>query len=149
MEKLRRPTFKVPELADPTVVVPQTSTFIKWIPLICAGAAASVSIVALQEIRKLRKEIMIIKNEPAVSEANELLSKRMESMESQLKCLTDFIKNRNEVDKEVEKVKTTRSVQEPKAFIKNAVPQTPEPVITIINDEEYEEVEVTDDEAEN
>jgi hypothetical protein len=145
MEKIRRPTFKVPEVVEPTSVVPQTSTFVKWIPLICAGAAAGISIVALQEIRKLRKEIMIIKKEPAVSEANELLSKRMESMESQLKCLTDFIKNRNEVDKEIEKVKTATAKTEP--VIKNVVQPQREPVITIINNEEYEEVEVTDDES--
>ena len=145
MDKLKRPTFKVPEVADPTTIVQTSSTLGKWIPLICAGAAATVSIVALQEIRKLRKEILIIKKEPAVSEANELLSKRMESMESQLKSLTDFIKNRNQLDTEIEKVKTAGIKPEP--VIKNVVSPEREPVITIINNEEYEEVEVTDDEA--
>lgn len=146
MDKLKRPTFKVPEVANPTAVVPTTNTIGKWVPLICAGAAATISIIALQEIRKLRKEILLIKKEPVVSETNELLSKRMESMEQQLKSLTDFIKNRNQVDTEIEKVKTGL---DPKAFIKNAVAPAPEPVITIINNEEYEEIEVTDDDEAN
>lgn len=117
--------------------IPQTSMttttngISKWIPLICAGAAAGVSIIALQEIRNLRKEIVNIKTEKSpVTELNG----RMENMEEQLEMLTSFITNKKKVKKESN-------------VIRQAVTPEPPPV-QIINDEEYEEIEVTDDEAE-
>ena len=114
---------------------PQTTTMTtpsnlsKWIPLICAGAAAGVSIIALQEIKNLRKEIGTIKANPATE-----LNNRIENMEQQLEMLTSFITNKKKVKKETN-------------VIRQAVTPEPPPV-QIINDEEYEEIEVTDDEAE-
>ena len=167
MDKLKRPVFKVPEISE--TPVPSTSTLTKWIPLICAGAAAGVSIVALQEIKKLRTEVQEIKKEPN-NQASEMLGKRMETMEQQLKTLTDFIKNRNEIDNVSQTIKKTTIPQPPppqqhqpqqhqpqqpqpqpsSGVMKDVIsPQPPPPEgIKIINGEEYEEVEVTDDEAE-
>jgi hypothetical protein len=84
MDKVKRPVFKVPDI--PETPVPSSSNLIKWIPLICAGAAAGVSIVALQEIKKLRTEVQTIKKEPN-GETTEMLGKRMEMMEQQLKMV--------------------------------------------------------------
>ena len=116
---------------DTPMTTTGTSTLSKWIPLICAGAAAGVSIIALQEIRNLRKEIGTIKTEknPAIE-----LNKRMENMEEQLEMLSCFITNKKKVKKDTN-------------VIRQAVTPEPPPV-QIINDEEYEEIEVTDDEAE-
>ena len=112
------------------------STLSKWIPLLCAGAAAGVSIIALKEIKNVRKELITLKREQNKEHpVNDELNKRMLAMEDQLKLLTDFIKNKEKVTKETE-------------IIRNVV-QTPQQPVKIINDEEYEEVEVTDDEAED
>jgi hypothetical protein len=116
---------------DTPMTTTTPSTLSKWIPLICAGAAAGVSIIALQEIRNLRKEIGTIKGEknPAIE-----LNKRMENMEEQLEMLSSFITNKKKIKKDTN-------------VIRQAVTPEPPPV-QIINDEEYEEIEVTDDEAE-
>jgi len=110
------------------------STLSKWVPLLCAGAAAGVSIIALKEIKNVRREIMVLKKEQTKPQ-NEELTNRMLAMEDQLRLLTEFIKNKDKVNKEAE-------------VIRNVVKETPPAPVTIINNEEYEEVEVTDDEEE-
>ena len=131
MDKFKRPTFpkNVPEI-EITRQAPFSIS--KWIPLMCAGAAAGISIVALQEMKNVRKELIAIKRENGL---NEELSKRMENMEQQLKLLADFVQNKDKVAKESK-------------IVRNAVDSdaTTEQNVRIINDEEYEEVEVTDDE---
>jgi len=107
------------------------STLSKWIPLLCAGAAAGVSIIALKEIKNVRKELIVLKKEQN-SGVNTDIDKRMKSMEEQLKILADFIKNKETVTKESE-------------IIRNVVKESSP--VQIINNEEYEEIEVTDDEA--
>jgi hypothetical protein len=149
MDKLKRPTFKVPEVIEPSEVVQKSSTLVSWLPLIFAGAAAGISIVALTEIKKLRTEVIENKNETN-SELNELLSRRMESMELQLNKLTSFIKNRNEIEQNSKTIKKSVETPEPgvvkNVFVNPVVPK--ENGIQIINGEEYEEIEVTDDEEE-
>jgi hypothetical protein len=131
MDKLKQPKFAMKE---PVPQMATVSTVTKWIPLLCAGAAAGVSIIALNEIKNLRKEMVTIKKESSVV-PNEDLSKRMKSMEEQFKTLSDFIKSNQKKAKDSE-------------FVRNVVKEQVEAPIKIINDEEYEEVEVTDDEAE-
>ena len=140
MERIsRKVPFAVPKVQAVPVQELETATkstmshLSKWVPLLCAGAAAGVSIIALKEIKNVRKELYTLKKEN-VKENNDELSKRMIAMEEQLKMLTEFIKNKEKVTKEAE-------------VIRNVVKPTEQPV-QIINDEEYEEVEVTDDEAE-
>ncbi len=134
MDKFKRPTF--PKSIPDIEITPQAppSNISKWIPLMCAGAAAGISIVALQEIKNVRKELIAIKRENGL---NEEFSKRMENMEKQLKLLAEFIQNKDNITKESK-------------IVRNAVESEPksEQNVRIINDEEYEEVEVTDDEAE-
>ena len=134
MERISKKVSFVPKapVAEVETATKNTlSTLSKWIPLLCAGAAAGVSIIALKEIKNVRRELMIVKKEQNPS-ANVELNNRMKSMEDQLKLLTDFIKNKDKVTKETE-------------IIKNVVKE--QPPVTIINNDEYEEVEVTDDET--
>ena len=121
----------------------KTINFSKWIPLLCAGAAAGVSIIALKEIQNIRKELNL-KKEQEIG-----LSQKMESLEEQLKTITNFLKNGNgnsNVNSNVNgNVKQkTRIVPE---IIKSVVPEPKE--VNVINEDEYEEVEVTDDESED
>jgi len=129
MDKIKKP--KMPDIETVT----NSSVVSRWIPLICAGAAAGISIVALQEIKNVRKEIITLKKENSTNLLSDELNKKIENMESQLKTLADFIQNKDKITKESE-------------VIRNVVKQSEEPSVRIINDEEYEEVEVTDDEAE-
>ena len=132
MDKFKRPTFPK-NIPDIEVTTQAGSTISRWIPLMCAGAAAGISIVALQEMKNVRRELIAIKRENGL---NEELSKRMENMEQQLKLLADFVQNKDKVTKESK-------------IVRNAVDSdaTTEQNVRIINDEEYEEVEVTDDET--
>jgi hypothetical protein len=107
-----------------------SSVVARWLPFICAGAAAGISIVALQEIKAMRKELVVVKTQaPQPGDFN----KRMDTMERQLKMLADFVENKQKITKESD-------------VIRNVVNETDN--VRIINDEEYEEVEVTDDESE-
>ena len=126
---MSRIKMKVPEVE--TVTKSTISNLSKWIPLLCAGAAAGVSIIALKEIKNVRKELMTLKKDQVKGPDTELI-KRMKNMEDQLKILTDFIKNKETVTKESEVIKNVVKENNP---------------VKIINNDEYEEVEVTDDEA--
>jgi hypothetical protein len=147
MDKIKRPTFKVPESMDPTPVVKKASSLYQWLPLICAGAATGVSIVALQEIKNLRKEVITIKKENGGSpEETRKISKRIENMEHQLKSLADFIKNKDRAERVSQSIKSV--LKETEGVVKDVAQEEP-PNVRIINNEEYEEIEVTDDEIED
>ena len=135
--KFRRPSpfaktvTPVTPVMDP-VASSTTSMVARWLPFICAGAAAGISIVALQEIKAMRKELVVVKTSaPQPTD----FDKRMENMENQLKFLAELIQNKQNITKESE-------------VIRNVVKESLEDNVRIINDEEYEEIEVTDDEAE-
>ena len=147
----RKPVLKIPTpVPAPSVTTVETKSAIagvaKWMPLICAGAAIGVSIIALKEIHNTRKELVNIKKEQlAPQPTNDMHGKKMEFMESQLAKITDYLRNQQ---RPVNNVKQTYKPE----IIKNAVKIEPEEV-KIINDpedpedpDEYEEVEVTDDE---
>ena len=109
---------------------------IKWLPLLCAGAAAGIIIIALKEIKNVKNEIIALK----VKGPNDLdLGKKMEGFETQLKTITDYLKSKNERN-----FIPKASGETIKAVVK-------ENIVKIINDveveDEYEEIEVTDDEA--
>ena len=147
----RRPVLKVPSPIPtmPIQVIQKSDDVMKmaakWIPLICAGAAIGVSVIALKEIHNTRKELMNLKKEQLVptGNGNEILGKKMELMESQLGKITEYLRN------------SQRPMGPPppvrrEEIIKKAVSPQPEEVI-IINEQpdqdEYEEIEVTDDET--
>ena len=60
------------------------SSFAKWVPLICAGAAVGVSVLALKEIKNVRKELMSLKKDSignVVPSTSPELTKKMELMD--------------------------------------------------------------------
>ena len=113
---------------------PGMSSLAKWVPLICAGAAVGVSILALKEIKNVRKELIVMKKEQ-VNPGKDELNSRIELMDEQLRKITQYLANQNKPVKQKENV-----------IIKEALPDEPEKVkiINSENEEEYEEV--TDDE---
>jgi hypothetical protein len=96
--------------------------------MVCAGAAAGIGIIAIKELKNMRSELMVLKKEKSTG-VNDELNQRLMMLEKQISSLSDLIKKPKE------------------AVIKNAV-ETPAEKVNIINNEEYEEIEVTDDEAE-
>ena len=121
------PEIKIPPI-ESIDLEKKMSSFAKWIPLICAGAAVGVSVIALKEIKNVRKEMLLLKKEQ-MSSTDSGLSKRIEMMEKQLNIMNEYLKN--------------QSGGKSEPIIKNAVKNEE---INVINDEEeYEEVEVTDE----
>jgi len=139
----------------PAKVVPEIETnynnLVKWIPLLCAGAAAGISIIALKEIKNIKNEMLTLKGKGS---DNSELNKKMENMEEQLKTITSYLKSKNELPKRTPPLpQQPPSPQQPplplpkeNTIIKNVIKEQPE--VKIINEDEYEEIEVTDDEAE-
>jgi hypothetical protein len=134
----KKPSF------TPSKIIPEIEPnhYIKWIPLLCAGAAAGISIIALKEIKNVKNEIIALK---AKGPDNSDLSKKMESFEVQLKTITDYLKSKSEIKNNfIPKVSGD--------VIKNVVKEN---IVKIINEvkvepgleDEYEEIEVTDDET--
>jgi hypothetical protein len=127
------------------------SNLYKWVPLLCAGAAAGVSIIALKELKDVRKELVSLKTEKFEDSG---LHKRLETLEDQIKIISEYIKNgtpQNYPPPPQPEFYNKSKVKAP-TIIKNAVPEQKK--VTIINEPEemeenveYEEVEVTDDEA--
>ena len=133
----------------------------KWVPLICAGTAVAVSIIAIKEIKNVRKEVMLMKKEQltAVSNTtNKTLTEKIERMDEQLKKITEYLTNQNKL-----KTETKPSKKQPEKIINHAVkskaqkvniinedsPDPEEPDEESESEEEVEiEIEVTDDEKE-
>ena len=162
--KMKMPPQVTPNIE--TAVKPGTNvlgTIAKWVPLICAGAAVGVSVIALKEIHNMRKDLAAAKSVP---KANEELKVKMESMEAQLKQISEYLKTKPPTSPPPTKQSsppptksTTPSasvVHKKSTFdevIKNAVEG--HTAVNIINGNEkfdsniYEEVEVTDSESED
>lgn len=138
-----------------------TSMVAKWVPLICAGAAVGVSIIALKEIKNARKEISTFKKEQFAnqskgsnSEVDNNLLKKIELMDEQIRKITSYIASLPVPEKQFKKDtfgnnnpinQNSNNIQEPK--VKNVINKEPSPEDS--SEYEYEEVEVTDDEEEN
>ena len=136
MERIpKKVNFKVPEIEVKTV------NYSRWIPLICAGAAAGVSIIALKEIKNVRKELINLKKEqtsaPGQSGPSAELTQKIELMDEQLRKITQYLANQSKQREQV-----VKSVVQPKEKV-NIIN---EPVAEEEEEVEYEEV--TDDEAE-
>jgi len=127
------------------------SNLSKWIPLICAGTAVGVSIIALKEIKNVRKELFILKKESNSVKGTEILEK-MESMDEQIRKITAYLANQNNFQNVPVNVnnKQDSSMRNKGGKSKNPAKKDLNKV-NIINEEppvEYEEVEVTDDDEE-
>ena len=132
----------------------------KWVPLICAGTAVGVSIIALKEIKNVRKEVLLMKKEQLVSVNNTELTEKMERMDQQLRRITEYLTNQNKMKPEnttnQRKQKNSRKKSDEDEKIINQVLHKKMDKVNIINDEPDEEdaeveieIEVTDDEDED
>ena len=84
------------------------SSFAKWVPLICAGAAVGVSVLALKEIKNVRKELINFKKETVtplggggVQQQNNELTEKIERMDEQLRKITQYLANQNNKPKDL------------------------------------------------
>jgi len=119
-----------PMISDSTL-----SSFSKWVPLICAGAAVGVSILALKEIKNVRKELFLMKKENISQNGQDPeLSKKIELMDEQIRKITEYLVKKKDKEQVVKNVMKQKEVH----IINNQQ-------VEIGSDEELEEVEVTDD----
>lgn len=142
----RKPVFKVSTPDVPIVMSTKPSdtvinTASKWIPLICGAAAIGVSIFALKEIHNTRRELMNLKKEQLTGGDNEIISKKMEIMESQLSKITEYLRNQQRPTNPPIIPK-----KEPEIKPVKVEPETVQ-IINETQEDEYEEIEVTDDES--
>ena len=83
------PTINVNNVND--AVKKGTSSVTKWLPFICAGTAVGVSILALKELKKIKNEMTVVKNQQVNTtvKSDPLLNKKMEQLEEQLKKIQE------------------------------------------------------------
>ena len=136
--KVNIPKVNIPNLPNINETVKKTTSSVtKWLPFICAGTAVGVSILALKELKKIKNEMAVVKNQQVNTtvKSDPLLNKKMEQLEDQLKKINEYLMNNNPKNPKI---------------IKNVVKTEIPKEVKIINEPEegveYEEVEVTDDE---
>jgi len=128
---------KIPE----EIKTSTTSIVTKFLPIICAGAAVGVSILALKELKKIKAEMVLVKNQQQnnVVKTDPVLSKKMEQLDEQLKRVNLYLAQKNSPRTDSKIIKNILKTELPKEVT----------IINNDNDVEYEEVEVTDDEEDN
>jgi hypothetical protein len=129
----------VPPVANVVEKKFSTNMVTKLLPFIFAGTAVGVSVLALKELKKIKNEMGVLKTQQSVAtKTDPEISKKMESFEIQLKKINEFLMNNN--------AKNPKII---KSVLKTEMPSQ----VNIINedegDQEYEEVEVTDDELDD
>jgi hypothetical protein len=155
--KFSKPVVQVANIGEPVVNSGKNvmGTIAKWVPLICAGTAIGVSVLALKEIKNTRKELYALKKEKITGGTNEVLEKKMEALEQQLNKITEFLKNQNnKPPTQPVKPVITKNVIPPKVpeevkIINSPVAAKKNDPVEQESDVEYEEVEVTDSESED
>ena len=114
----------------------------KLLPFIFAGTAVGVSVLALKELKKIKNEMGVLKTQQSVAtKTDPELSKKMESFEIQLKKINEFLMNNNSKNPKI--IKSVLKTEMPSQV--NIINETPSEQ----GEEEYEEVEVTDDELDD
>jgi hypothetical protein len=108
-------TDSIPDVTtSPVAKVSIAQTLSKWIPLLCAGAAVGVSVIALKEIKNVRKDLIALNlqktNTPPPAIDNSVLEK-IKQMDTQLIKISEYLarqqkQNKYEVKKEVPPVLT-------------------------------------------
>lgn len=137
----RKPVIipKVPDIPKTPEISIKSSSSNKWIPFIFAGAAVGISILAIKQMKNLKKELLAVKKEQLMNNENVELQQKINQLETNIHKMNQQILN-----------------QKPKSnIIRNVVPPQIPPDIKIINEPdteeniEYEEVEVTDSDQDN
>ena len=148
-------------------------SIVKWIPLLFAGAAVGVSILALKEIKNVRKELISLKKESMSNVKENQLGdpeflKRIELMDEQIRKISKYLasmennqgkNNGNQAsNSNSNQANSNGNIQLNKMNIKKVINEEPEPEIKVKteekieskeqdDEEEYEYEEVTDDES--
>ena len=131
------PKMKVPG----EVLIEKSSIVTKLLPFICAGTAVGISVLALKELKKIKNEMVVLKNQQTSVKSDPEISKKMDRFEIELKKINEFLMNNNPKNPKIIKSVLKTEIPENVNII-NEEPQEPE-------ETEYEEVEVTDDEEDN
>jgi hypothetical protein len=132
---------KKPSRPEIPSTVTGTDEIGQWLPLLCAGSAVAIGIFAIKEIKNTRKELALFKKENS-----EKMEKRMETIEDQLKSISELLKPRSQVPAPVQRPIPPKIKKE----IIKSMEVEPEEIKIInepFNEDEYEEVEVTDSES--
>ena len=130
----------IPQVAN--VVEKKFNMVTKLLPFIFAGTAVGVSVLALKELKKIKNEMGVLKTQQSVAtKTDPELSKKMESFEIQLKKINEFLMNNNSKNPKI--IKSVLKTEMPSQV--NIINETPSEQ----GEEEYEEVEVTDDELDD
>jgi hypothetical protein len=133
---LKTKIYSGPVQETPTISSRAVSKVTKWLPFICAGTAVGISILAIKEIKKIKDNMVAIKNQKGDNKNDAELSKKMNEFEIQLKKMNEMLmNNQNNKPKII------------KSFFKTEVPTEVNIINEQENQEEYEEIEVTDDEV--
>ena len=151
--------------------LPKVDGLMKWVPLILSAAAIGVTIIALKEIKNVRKELMNYKKENFNKESSDPnIIKKMEMMDEQIRKISKYIsalesnqnnnfqKPKEDPPPPVKKPEfknvinntTTTIKKEPVEVSNNTTTPFKKEPVEVINteDSEYEYEEVTDDEEE-
>ena len=88
------PPMKPPVSKVTETVTNKFSSITKLLPLICAGTAVGVSILALKELKKIKYEMNVLKvqQENGSIKTDPLMYKKMEMMEKQLNNIGEYLK---------------------------------------------------------
>jgi len=136
----------VPDVPTEVTTASTGSGLTKWVPIILAGAALGVSVVAIKELKNVRKELTVMKN----TDNNSELIKRMELMDQQLLKISEFLSQQKGSNPAPPPTPTPKK----KSSLGNNYPIN----VNVVNEQplnkleevvEYEEVEVTDSESED
>ena len=97
------------------------SSISKWVPLICAGAAVGVSIIAIKEIKNVRKELITLKAEGfSNTESKDVgLFKKIETMDEQIRKISKYLSS-------------MESKQKENIVIKKVINSEPEPKVVVV-----------------
>ena len=142
----------VPNVINPTKNLPKVvgdnstgrggSIVTKMLPFICAGTAVGVSILALKEIKKIKNEMILVKNQQmnvTNVKTDPELNKKMDQFEIQLKKINEFLMNNNQKNPNIIK-----------GIFKTEIPKQVKIINEPVEEEvEYEEVEVTDEDEDD
>lgn len=143
-------------------------SIVKWIPLLFAGAAVGVSILALKEIKNVRKELISLKKESMSNVKENQLGdpeflKRIELMDEQIRKISKYLasmennqgknngnqasnSNSNQANSNSNQANSNGNIQLNKMNIKKVINEEPEPEIKVKTEEKIESKEQDDEE---
>ena len=127
----------------------KSSAVTKWLPFICAGAAVGVSILALKELKKIKSEMVVVKNQQPIVKSDPTLNLKMDQLEDQLKKINEYLMNNNPKNPKIIRNAVPDLLKEVKIINESDEKFENVNVENVEDNNEYEEIEVTDDDEDN